>query len=297
MKPAYNHVGFSLGYRAGRMLPRGWCRGIGGVLGLAGYLGGGEPRRAARRNLGQVTGGNGTGLDRLCRANFRNFGRMLGDYFYCAGSEPEAIRALVRRWDGLEHLRAGLEQGRGVILVTAHLGNWELGGALLALDQWPINVVTLPEPTGELTRMRDANRQRLGIRTIAVGADPFSFVEVIAALQRNEIVCMLVDRPYGETGVPVEFFGCPTAFSSAPALLWRHTGARVIPAFVIQGQEGGDYLAFTREPISLESGGDRQENLARNTQEIASVFESVIRQHPEQWFNYVPIWKNTGPHL
>jgi len=303
--PGYNDVGFQLGYMMARLLPRPVCRVIGSTLAYAGYLTNKASRDALRRNLRCVLeaeregkdAGNGAAdkaaLERLCKENFRNFGRMLADYFYCTPLPPEGIRGLLGQWHGIDHLKAGLEKGRGVVLVTAHMGNWELGGTLLALDGWPVNIVTLEEPTGELTRTRDEYRRRLGIRTIAVGENKFAFVEMINALRRNEIVCMLVDRPYAETGSPVEFFGKPTHFSSAPGLLWQHTGAAVIPAFVIQ-QPSGRYQAFAEPPVEMaltDSAASRRESLLANTQRIASAFEKIIRIHPEQWFNYVPIWK------
>jgi KDO2-lipid IV(A) lauroyltransferase len=114
------------------------------------------------------------------------------------------------------------------------LGNWELGGVLLALRGFQMNVVTLEEPTTELTRWRDAYRRRVGIRTNAVGpGHDFAFVELIRTLRSGGMVAMLVDRPYTGSGVPVEFFGRTTEFSTGPALLWQHTGAAVIPAFVL----------------------------------------------------------------
>jgi KDO2-lipid IV(A) lauroyltransferase len=294
----YSPSGFALGYSAARLLPRGVCQGIGSTLGLAGYLGNKESRLALRRNLKRVTGVNGSSLDRLCRDNFQNFGRMLADYFYCAGiqaSKLDQIRNLLGDWHGIEHLSEALALGRGVLLATGHLGNWELGATLLALDGWKVNVVTLPEPASELPRPRDAYRRRIGIRTIEVGTDAFAFVEMMAALRRNEIVCMLVDRPYGNTGIPVDFFGRETCFSAGPALLWEHTAAPVIPAFVLRNGNGR-YHAFAQRAVGLETAVDGRESAAANTQRIATVFEAIIRQHPDQWFNYVPIWKNeTAP--
>lgn len=295
----YTGLGFALGYRAGGVLPRGVCRGIGGALALASYMGSPRHRLALRQNLKVVTGVNGSTLDRICRENFQNFGRMLADYFYCAGIQSlqkERVLAMLGEWQGIENLRAAHALGRGVVLITAHLGNWELGGALLALEGWPINVVTLPEPSTELTRMRDEHRRRLGIRTIAVGEGQFAFVDLLAALRRNEIVCMLVDRPRAGTGVPVEFFGGETCFSTGPALLWEHTGAAVVPAFVLRNRDGC-YQAFAEPPVELERAPDHQESVARNTQLIADACETKIRQHPEQWFNYVPIWKNETASL
>jgi len=291
--PGYTDSGFQAGYAVARVLPRFLCQFIGSTLGSVSYLSQTEARRALADNLSRVTGYGDLALQNVCHRNFRNFGRMLADYFYCTGQPAEAIRALLDEWHGLDHVRTALDGGKGVILVTAHMGNWELGGTLLALDGWPINVVTLPEPTSDLTRTREAYRQKLGIRTIAIGDKTFAFVEMIAALNRNEIVCMLVDRPYGETGIPVDFFNRQTAFSSAPALLHQHTGAAIVPAFVLQN-ERRRYQAFAQAPLPLDSPADRSQRrgaLQINTQRIATAFESIIRPHPEQWFNYVPIWK------
>lgn len=302
--PGYNDAGFRLGYALGRWLPLSVCRGLGAVTGYATYLFSHYARESLKGNLRRVLEQIAAPdpvdplvLDYATRLNFCHFGRMLADYFHCAAADDDEIRALLHEWHGVEsNLRQALDQGRGVILVTAHYGNWELGGTLLALDDWPINIVTLEEPTGELTRMRDAYRKRIGIRTITVGDNAFSFVEMIAALKRNEIVCMLVDRPYGETGVPVDFFGARTGFSSAPGLLWQHTGAAVVPAFILRNDQGS-YTAFAEAPIAMEpvTSGNRREQLVQNTQRIATAFEKFIAQAPEQWFNYVPIWSDRPP--
>lgn len=153
-----------------------------------------------------------------------------------------------------------------------------------------MTVVTLEEPSTELTRWRDDYRRKLGIKTITVGSEKFSFIDMIKTLQKNEIVAMLVDRPYAGSGTPVRFFGRDTLFSTAPALLWQHTDATVLPAFVLQNKKGR-YLSFADPAILMERHDDRKEALAKNTQLVATAFEAIIREHPEQWFNYVPIWK------
>jgi hypothetical protein len=155
-----------------------------------------------------------------------------------------------------------------------------------------MTVVTLEEPSTELTRWRDELRQRLGIKTITVGpGHDFAFVEMMNVLRRNEILAMLVDRPYAGTGTKVKFCERDTEFSTAPALLWQHTGAAVVPAFVLQ-ESGGRYISFADAPLDFQPGTNSREALIENTQRLATHFEAIIRKHPEQWFNYVPIWKD-----
>jgi len=283
--PWYRLDTFRAALRLVSMLPRDVAQEVAGALGRAGYEFARTGREAARENLARITGLRDLMLEEMCRQNFDCFLRMLSDYFYCSLAPKEEIRGLVEEWQGFEHIVAARERGKGGILITAHLGNWELGGILLALEEVPLTVVTLKEPATGLTQWREAYRQRLGIKTVPVGAaDPFSFVSIVSALRRNEFIAMLVDRPYGGSAVPVQFFGAETHFSSAPTLLWQHTGADVIPAFVLQ-KPGGRYVSLLAPPVPMDGDG------AGNAQRIATVFETIVRGNPEQWFNYVPIWK------
>jgi lauroyl/myristoyl acyltransferase len=99
---------------------------------------------------------------------------------------------------------------------------------------------------------------------------------------------MLVDRPYSGTGMRVRQFGRETQFSTAAAMLAHHTGASIVPAFVLR-QPDTRYRAMACAPVE-QVQGDPRETLAPNVQKIADLFESIIRQYPEQWFNYVPVF-------
>jgi KDO2-lipid IV(A) lauroyltransferase len=292
----YTIGGFKLAFTLSHFLPRSVSQWIATRLGLAAYTRSAEAQSALHQNLHLVSGLQGAELDALCEANVVNFSRMLADYFICAG--PKAAKnaaALLHHDGGEQHLTAARAPGKGVIVVTGHLGHWELGGLMLALLGLPLTVVTLEEPSSELTRWREACRRQLGIKTITVGPTyPFAFVEMMQTLRRNELIAMLVDRPYEGSGACVELFGHKTEFSTAAALLAQHTGASVLPAFVIHDGKGG-YQTMAEAPIPMETEGDPQITLPANTQRIATVFEGIIRRYPDQWFNYVPIWKEKTP--
>jgi KDO2-lipid IV(A) lauroyltransferase len=293
--PLYHVHAFRLGRWLARLLPRALAQTVAPRVARAVYARRPDARAALRANLQLVTGAEGERLDELCNANVANFARMLADYFLCAATGGKSAAGLLEEWRGLEHLETARARGRGVIVVTAHLGNWELGGILLAQRGLALTVITRDEPSTELTLWRDSYRRRLGIKTVAVGpGHDFSFIEMIRALQRNELVAMLVDRPYAGTGAPVEFFAHQSEFSTAPALLWQHTEAAVVPAFVLQ-TESGRYLSFADPMLPFEHSPDARESILANTQQIAAHFEAIIREHPEQWFNYVPIWNSPSP--
>ena len=284
---------FRAGVAVARVIPRSAGQWIGRQIGVASYRRRPQAQAAIRANLHAVTGKEGAELDALCVANVRNFSHMVADYFYCASRKPAEAARLVQRWRGFEHLEAARARGKGVIIVTGHLGHWELGGILLTERGLPMTVITLDEPSTALTEWRDDYRRRSGIQTIAVGPGrEFGFVEMIQTLRRNECLAMLVDRPYAGTGAPVSFFGRPTQFSSGPALLWQHTGAAVVPAFVVR-EADGVYSSFAEPIIPMESGSDPRAAQQENTQRVASAFEDIIRRFPEQWFNYTPIWPET----
>ena len=101
---------------------------------------------------------------------------------------------------------------------------------------------------------------------------------------------MLVERPQENSGTPVKFFGRDTPFSLGPSLLWQHTDATVLPAFVLQKNDGR-YLSFIDPAVPMKQDGTPREALALNTQRIATQFETINQRHPDQWYNIVSIWK------
>ncbi len=287
--PLYNLSVFKFGYATAQVIPRPVAQCIADAVAWWSLRRSSELRSVMSENLGVATGRTGSDLKKLVQENVRSFCRMLADYFLCAGDRAANAKDLVSDWEGLEHLENARARGKGTILVTGHVGHWELGGLLLALSGVPITVVTLPEPSPELMKWRETARQRLGIRTIAVGpGHDFAFVEMLRVLRGNGVLAMLVDRPYSGTGMPVRQFGHETQFSTAAATLAHHTGASIVPAFVMR-QPDTHYRAFACPRVE-QTQGDLRDTLAQNVQRIADLFESIIRQYPEQWFNYVPVF-------
>jgi KDO2-lipid IV(A) lauroyltransferase len=264
--------------------PRPLTRSMSVALGELGYRLCEDRRKALLRNLGAISQ-NQLQRKRLARSCFHNFLRMLYDFCDCAESGIERLNALMVERRGFEFLEAARRKGKGTLLITGHLGAWELGGMVLASDGFPVNVVTMAEPTNELNEWRQKYRQRFGIKTVTVGTDKFAFVEIIQALRRNELVAMLVDRPYLNSGIEVQFFGRPTLFSAAAARVWQLTQAAVVPAFVLQ-LDPGRYGCYAYPPIDMTAN----QTLEQNSQRVADVFQSIVREFPEQWFNFVPIW-------
>ncbi len=218
---------------------------------------------------------------------FQQFALKLADLWrYESGADISGQKA---EWHGWETFAAAQARGKGVLIVTPHLGNWEFGASFFIRHGIPLLVLTQPEPEARLTELRQASRARHGIETLVVGEDPFAFVEIIKRLNAGVTVALLIDRPPAATAVTVELFGRPFQASIAAAELARASGCAVVPAFVVR-KPGGYHaqllpeLAYDRAAI-----GDRAARI-RLTQEILRALEPAIRQHVDQWYHFVPVW-------
>jgi len=222
------------------------------------------------------------------RELFQQFAVKVIDLWrYEAGLPIENSFGTARGW---EHFAEALAGKRGVLLLTPHLGNWEFGGPWLTQKGVRLLVVTLAEPGQKFTQMRQASRARWNIETLVIGTDPFASLEIIKRLQAGATVALLVDRPTPSTEVIVELFGQPFPASIAAAELARASGCVLLPVFI--PREGDSYGAFVMPPIPYDRASLRdREARARLTQEILRAFEPAIRQHLDEWYHFIPIWK------
>ncbi len=285
----YQISSFKMAYLLAQLFPRWSLHWLAARVALGGANRRPAARNAMLENLKYATDKSLEEREKMFERGVQNFGRMLADYFVTAAGRKDLLAPLFDSSTGWAHVEAARAKGKGVILVTGHLGHWELGAQWLACCGVPLTVITLPEPSPDLSRWRGAARRQLGIGTLEVGPGrEFSFVEMLAVLRRNEVLAVLVDRPYEGTGIPVRQFGRETQFSMAAAMLAHHTGAAVIPAFVF-AQPSWRYESMALPEVPMETGSLRQ-TMQPNTQRIADIFESLIRRYPEQWFNYVPLY-------
>jgi lauroyl/myristoyl acyltransferase len=181
------------------------------------------------------------------------------------------------------------KRGSGVLFVTPHLGNWEIGAPLITGKGVKFFAVTQAEPGSNFTEMRREARARWSVETIVVGQDAFAFVEIIRRLQEGAAVAMLIDRPAPQSATTVQLFGRDFAASLAPAELARASGCAVVGGCIVE--ENGAYAArflpefeYDRRALGTRDGR------ARFTQTIIDAFAPSIRQYADQWYNFVPIW-------
>lgn len=238
-------------------------------------------------NLLPVLAGDRVAAERVTRALFRQFALKIVDLWrYESGADVSGEKAAWQGWENFEVARA---QGKGVLIVTPHLGNWEIGAAFFVERGIPLLVLTQAEPEAELTELRQASRARRGIETLVVGEDAFAFIEIIKRLQAGATVALLVDRPPPATAVTVELFGRPFGASVAAAELARASGCAIVPSVIVRNASG--YAAIIMPEIIYDRAtiGNRDARI-KLTQEILRAFEPAIRRHVEQWYHFVPVW-------
>ncbi|MBC8002186.1 MAG: MMPL family transporter, partial [Opitutaceae bacterium] len=244
-------------------------------------------REVVIQNLLTPLLGDRDAATRHARELFREFAVKLADLWRYESGLP--IDAMFGEWTGWSHFEAAQTRKRGVLLLTPHLGNWEFGAPLLAQRGINLLVITLAEPHGPLTKLRQESRARWGIETLVIGQDPFAFVEVIRRLEGGATVALLVDRPPASTAVTVELFGQPFAASKAAAELARASGCILLPVYLPRTTRG--YAAHILPEIPYDRAALRSpEERRKLTQVIMIAFAPAIQSHLSQWYHFVPVW-------
>jgi lauroyl/myristoyl acyltransferase len=285
--PLYRSGPWKIGLGFARLFPLRTAHWISRRLARLYLAGFGARLDVVARNLQPVIG-NTIMARESARRVFQNFAVKLVDLWrYEAGLDLGNLLAPGCSWDEFLQARS---RGRGVLLLTMHIGNWEFGAPLLARQGIDLVVITLAEPDDALTELRQSARRRAGIKTVVIGRDPFAFVEIIRHLEAGATVALLMDRPPPGSSVPVTFFGRPFAASVAAAELARATGCALLPVYLPRTNEG-KYQARILPNVPYEQrmlrSPERRQEL---TQRIMAAFEPAVREHVDQWYHFVPVW-------
>ena len=272
-----------------RVLPERAANGLARAAGYGAAHISPERRAQVERNLRRVHGPGfgGTALRHAVDETFESYARYWAESFRLPGTTPEALDAGMT-CVGLEHLREGLERGKGVILALPHLGGWEWAGFWVAtVQKFPITVVVEALDPPEMFEWFVGLRRSFGMNVVSLGPD--AAAEVVRALKQNHVVCLLCDRDIGGGGVEVEFFGERTTLPAGPATLALRTGAPLLPTAAYF--RGRGHHGVVRPPVPAErEGGGLRADVARVTQLLANELEGLIRAAPDQWHLMQPNW-------
>lgn len=280
---------FKLGNLVMRALPPAVRYPLAAVTGRCVFYAMPRRRKVAFENFAQVLGlpVDDPRVKRTARHAFGNYFKMFADFMLMVTLTPEDIRRMVRP-QGQERLDRVLAQGKGAVVVTAHVSNWDMLAAASAVYGYPISAVTNELPSGGLNELVVASRERIGMKMIGLG--PGSLRQILKALSRNEVVALASDLYSGERGVRVPFFNRPAMFPSGPAAIALKTGAPILPVW-IRRQPDNLYVAEIEEPIEVSRTGNTDRDIQVTTERIVQFFERIIRREPDQWLVFLPVWR------
>jgi len=249
-------------------------------------------RKAVEANLKTIMGFKGQTLDdeeldRQVRETFRQFGKYLVDFFRYTGLSRRRASGLIDI-EAAHHLSDAAALGKGVILVTAHLGSWEIGGAIVAGMGYPLNAVVLPEDNKRTNAMFQRYRERRGLKVIPLGRAARALLH---ALRRGEAVVLMADRDYSAHSDLAEFFGRQVRLPTGPARLCVKTGAPVVPSFLLRREDDRFLLRF-HPPIEP----DGPSSIGSVRMRICGILQNEISANPNQWFMFDDFWSGRNNH-
>src|SRR6202789_3319351 len=270
-------------------LPRRWARAAGAGLGALAFVLTSRLRRTGERNLQLAyPASDDAWRKRILRQLYRNLGLQLAEFCVMSRYTPASTRSLVR-YDGLEHYLAAREKGRGVLVVTGHLGAWELSSFYHSLMGYPMSLVIRRLDNPRVDAFVNEIRTRHGNRVIH--KDDFAR-GLITAMHAGETVGILMDTNMTPPqGVFVPFFGVPACTASGLARVALHSGAAVLPGFLLWEESEQKYVLHFGPELSLLRTGDAAADIAANTALFTAAIKSYIRQYPGQWLWVHRRWK------
>ncbi len=185
-----------------------------------------------------------------------------------------------------------MARGKGVIVLTAHLGNWELGGVVIALSGYPLWVVALPHKNKLVDEFFTNQRKEKGIHVMYLGK---AVRKCLSLLGDNKMVALVGDKDFSESRIEVDFFGKRSYLPPGPAAFAMKTGAAIVPGFLVRNEDDSFTLRILKpiEPnlsaLPPESD-DKNERLSEIISSYKSIIEEYIKKFPDQWYMFRRFW-------
>lgn len=282
--------GFIHGLRA---LPRRRARAAGAAIAAIAFVLLGRLRRVGRRNLEMAFPAlSAAEREAILRQEYRHLGWLLGEFCQMSTYTQEYASRFIR-YQGLEHYLGARDRGKGVFVLTGHLGAWELSSFYHSLAGYPMGMVIRRLDNPLVDRLVNAIRCQHGNRVLH--KDDFAR-GLIGAMRAGETVGILMDTNMTPPqGLFVPFFGVEACTASGLARVALKTGAAVLPGFLLWEERERQYVLRFGPELELADSGDTEDDAASNTALFTAVIEETIRQYPSQWLWMHRRWKTRPP--
>jgi len=247
-----------------------------------------KDRQAVAENLSVILKKDIRQSRLMARKVFRNFLLYLVDLFRIARVDRKYIDKRVRV-EGLENLEEALKRQKGVIVVTCHIGSWEMGGIVTAMLGYDISAVALNHRYKNINDFFIRQRERKGLKVIQISS---LMKRCVSTLFKNGILALAGDRDFTNTGIKLDFFGVPTSIPKGPAILSLKTKAAIVPGFLLRDNRFNYRLVFDKA-IEVQGARDIKDSKAikKITRGFIAAMERHISSHPEQWLVFRRFWE------
>ncbi len=229
-------------------------------------------------------------VEEMARRVVRNHAYSWVDFFRFAQRPAQEAIDLFQPGVELSNLERVIREGKGGILLTAHAGNYELGGVLLRSKKISVHAVYKPDRFKAVERLRGDLREAGGVVGVPVDGVGFSTLPLVKVLREGKLVGMQGDRDFSLNGLKIPFFGREAYFPRGPWELAAMTGAPILCSLFYM-DTGHRFSAFFAEPIYIRAGrGERMKEIEAGMRRYVSMLEDFIRKHPDQWYCFYPFW-------
>ncbi|PJB30447.1 hypothetical protein CO110_00495 [Candidatus Desantisbacteria bacterium CG_4_9_14_3_um_filter_40_11] len=268
------------------LFPLGISRRIGACLGMIAYLVDRSHRLVAKENLCAVFRDKKLQeITTIIRRVYVNLGQSLAEFFYIPWINKDFVNKFVEI-KGKEHLDTALLQGKGVINVIGHFGNWELINPVYRVFNYPLTAVAYPQ-NNKLTN-EVINQYRTSSGAVIVSNDE-PYKNLVGILGKGGLLALVADQDAGSHGIFVDFLGKQASTAKGPAILALRTQAPIIVTCLIR--KGRNYQMLISEPLKVVKTDNWKEDVLINTKLWCKVLEDYIYQYPDQWFWLHRRWK------
>ncbi len=282
----FNYILYRLGEFLVLHLPARIISALAKFLSTLQYLLSKQDRISVRNNLKAVLPEiDESHLKRYTKNVFINFALYLAVFFKFRQLDYDYIKKNVII-EGIEYVDKALSQGKGLIVVGAHIGNWELGGVALGMMGYPVSAITLTHKHKAVNAFFNRQRESKGFRVIPLETAVRGSLE---ALSRNEIVCILGDRDFTQGGQLLDFFGKPTVIPKGPAVFSLRNKSPLIVAYTIREKNNKFRLSFS-SPVKFSPCGEYEKDVRLLTQAYLKQIEDCILKYPDQWAMFRRYW-------
>ena len=241
-------------------------------------------RKSALNNLHLALGREKTGkeIERICGDCFKNIGKDWMETSYCFDFEEGYLKKLMKL-EGKEHLDNALSKGNGVIGLTAHFGNFPLMAIRIVNEGYPLSMVARDPENPKIAKLIRSARDAMGMECIPDKPRLACVSRCLKALKENRILLLQIDQNAPATECWVDFFGYLVPTFKGPIIFSLRTGAPILPIFTIRNPDGLHKITIY-PTFELTTTGNSQENITSNIARLTKIVETVIREHPEQWW-------------